>query len=540
MPTRDTDFAECRLSPVQVGSLAAMFYAELVEGHRRARRRVQLRGGYADLLSWGRHYLPEHFSRAASPMHRWLAHHLDRMPPAGGRKLNVLGPRGGAKSTLASLTFPLRQAVEGREPYIWIVSDTQDQAWAHLENLKTELVDNPRLAADYPEAVGRGPLWRRGAITLRNGAASEAYGTGQSLRGRRRGADRPTLIVCDDLQNDRHIRSALARRHAREWFHGALLKAGTPGTNVVNLATALHRDALAMELVRTPGWKSRVFQAVRRWPREMSLWLQWQAIYSDLANHQAEADARAFYDEHRDAMHAGAVVLWPEAEDLYTLMRMRAESGATAFAREKQNEPLNPDECEWPESYFDESIWFDEWPDQLAVKTLALDPSKGVDARRGDYSALVALGIDRRGVLYFEADLARRGTSEMVSAGVEFYRRFRPDAFGVEANQFQELLAGPFFDEFRRQGLVGVHPWMIDNHVHKHVRIRRLSPHLARRQVRFKDNSPSTQLLVEQLREFPLADHDDGPDAAEMALRLALEINRTPADDGLGKRLAVG
>ncbi|MBN2022482.1 MAG: hypothetical protein JW809_06770 [Pirellulales bacterium] len=540
MPKIDVDFAECELSSVQVGSLAAMVYAELAQRHACVRRRLRVCGGCRDLLSWGRHYLPDHFSRPASAMHRWLAHHLDRMPRDAGVKLNVLGPRGSAKSTLAALAFPLRAAVEAREPYIWIVSDTQDQARAHLENVKTELADNPRLAADYPEAVGRGRTWRRGGIVLGNGATIEAFGTGQAVRGRRRGARRPSLIICDDLQNDRHIHSRLARQRAREWFHGTLLKAGTPETNVVNLATALHRDALAMELARTPGWISRVFRSIPRWPVNETLWQAWGALYADPGNPRAVEDARAFYVRNRQAMHAGAVVLWPEAENLYALMCMRAESGTTAFAREKQNEPIDPDECEWPESYFDETVWFDQWPEHLQVKTLALDPSKGADARRGDFSALVALGVDRQGILHFEADLARRGTPEMVAAGVEFYRRFRPDAFGVEANQFQELLAGQFHDAFRRRDLLGVHPWMIDNHVHKHVRIRRLGPYLAQGRVRFKSDSPSTRLLVEQLREFPLADHDDGPDAAEMALRLALEITRLPIDDGLGQRLAVG
>ena len=78
-------------------------------------------------------------------MHRWLAEQLDEMQLARGRKLNVVGPRGGAKSTIGSLAFVLRAAVEGREPYIWIVSDAKHQAVSHLENLKTELRENPRL-----------------------------------------------------------------------------------------------------------------------------------------------------------------------------------------------------------------------------------------------------------------------------------------------------------------------------------------------------------------------------------------------------------
>ena len=71
--------------------------------------------------------------------------------------------------------------------------------------------------------------------------------------------------------------------------------------------------------------------------------------------------ARAFFDANKEAMLAGAVVLWPEEEDLYTLMRMRVESGHTAFEREKQGSPVDPELCEWPESYFEDHIWFESW-----------------------------------------------------------------------------------------------------------------------------------------------------------------------------------
>ena len=135
-------------------------------------------------------------------------------------------------------------------------------------------------------------MWRENAVRLSNGVTIEAFGTGQRIRGRRRRADRPTLIVCDDLQDDRHIESSLARDHSRRWFHGMLMKAGTKRTNVVNLATALHREALAMELHATPGWTSRVFQAIERWPDRMDLWDQWERIYADLERPDARQAAR--------------------------------------------------------------------------------------------------------------------------------------------------------------------------------------------------------------------------------------------------------
>ena len=491
------------------------------------------------ILAWGQAYLPVHFARPPSAMHVWLAEQLDRLDRERGSKLNVLGPRGEAKSTVVTLAYVLRAAVEGREPYIWILSDTKHQAHDHLENLKAELLNNERLAAAYPQATGRGSVWRAGTIVLCNGVAIEAFGTGQRIRGRRHREHRPSLIVCDDLQNDDHMRYAVERDRSRTWFQGTLLKAGTPETNLINLGTALHREAIAMELTTTAGWTSRVFPAIQTWPDDLAIWEEWEAVYANVENPQAKDDARRFYEAHRAAMDAGAVVLWPEKHDLYALMSMRAEGDHAAFEREMQNSPINPEQCEWPETYFDRHLWFDDWP-PLVLKIVALDPSKGADARHGDFSAFVRLGLDRQGIFYVEADLARRSTPQIVADGVEHYRQFRPQAFGLEANQFQELLGTEFLAEFRRQGLLGAAPWLIHNHTNKRVRIRRLGPYLATRRLRMKAHSPSTMLLVDQLRQFPVGDHDDGPDALEMAIRLAEELLAPAPNDGIGGRLSVG
>lgn len=489
------------------------------------------------LLEWGRMFLPGYFRLPPSRMHRWLSVELDRLDATRGAKLNVLGPRGSAKSTLGTLAYVLRCAVEEREPYIWIVSDTIGQACAHLSHVKAELESNELLAAYYSRATGKGKVWRKDAIELRNGVVVEAYSTGQQLRGRRRRQYRPSLIVCDDLQNDAQTTSALQRSKSRDWFHGALMKAGDGDTNVVNFATALHREALAMELHRQPGWRSQLFRSIEVWPQRMDLWREWEERYANADDPDAAGDARAFFEDRRDEMLAGAELLWPEHESLYSLMAMRVDSGQTTFEREKQNSPIDPTKCEWPDAYFDHHIWFETWPRDLTVKVLTLDPSKGADARHGDYSAYVLLGIDQHGVLYVEADMERRPTPVMVDDGVRIVNRFVPDGFGVEANQYQELLIEEFKRAFKEQKVRTTIPRRIDNFVNKSVRIRKIGPLLAQRRLRFLKKGKSTELLVNQLRDFPLGSHDDGPDALEMAMRLAETLTGVPLDDGLGSNL---
>ena len=169
----------CGLTPQHWADLALRLKADVA-------RRMRSQNDVADsLLDWGRNCLPQHFRRQPSGMHRWLSEQLDTMTLERGAKLNVIGPRGAAKSTVATLAHVLRVAVEGWEPYVWILSDTRQQACRHLENIKLELLQNEQLAAAYPGAVGQGLVWRGNSIQLRNGVSIEAFGSGQGLRGRR-------------------------------------------------------------------------------------------------------------------------------------------------------------------------------------------------------------------------------------------------------------------------------------------------------------------------------------------------------------------
>jgi predicted phage terminase large subunit-like protein len=188
-----------------------------------------------------------------------------------------------------------------------------------------------------------------------------------------------------------------------------------------------------------------------------------------------------------------------------------------------QQNPIAEGSAEWPESYFGREIWFEEWPQDVRCKIVALDPSKGTESKFGDYSAFVMLEVGADGRLYVDADLVRRNTDVLIEMSLELQKTFRADWFGVEVNQFQQLLAAEMFARSARRGIPL--PLMeLNNQVNKLVRIRRLTPYLAQGFLRFKAESPGARLLVEQLRDFPNCDHDDGPDALEMAVRLATEL----------------
>lgn len=453
-------------------------------------------------------------------MHRWLANELSEADRRRGYRIALLGPRGAAKSTLATLFHPLRAVCEGREPYTWLVSDTKTQAETHLNNIRIELENNEELHREYGRhQLRRQGLWASNKIQLANGCIIEAYGTGQKLRGRRRGAQRPSLMICDDIQNDSHIYSAGARDTSRDWFYSSLLKAGNEKTNVVNVGTALHRAAIAVELMDRPGWSSRVFSAIVDWPKRRDLWKEWESLYTDTTDPHAAHTAASFYRQHKAEMDDGARVLWPEHEPLEMLMKMRAEDGHQAFEREKQNSPIDPDRCEWPVDYWEAIFETGELP-PIVESVLVLDPALG-KARRtnSDYSCWLWLGVDTAGIVHCDAWLTRNATEAVIEQGIRLAQQLKPDQIGIETVAFQHLVAGEWQ---RRAQAAGVYtfPALIENKIPKEIRIRRLGPVFSARRIRFRSESPGARMVIEQLRDWPLSDHDDGPDALEMGFRL--------------------
>lgn len=462
--------------------------------------------------------------RGLSRFHVELASACDRLVKVRGQRESWEAPRGFAKSSWG-LAHVLRGALDNTEPYTVLVGDTQTGSRGKLDIIKRELETNASLRATYPNAAGAGPVWNQDIIRLKNGAEIEAVSTGAAIRGRLK-ATRPRLILADDLQGKDDIISPVLRGRAWDWFTQDLLPMGEPETNVIVLGTAIHRDSIVCKLRQHPPWRSHLYRALESPASDLKLWDDWERVLHS-GGPDASDRARALYDQNREAMDAGAVLLWGERFPLYDLYLKMVE-GPAAFASEYQNNPTNPELNEWPEEYFDDvsrpEFWFEDWPTGLVIRALALDPAKGRRDKLGDYSAFVLFGATADGTEYVEADLFRGSADATVDAiirrAVYHVREFKPEIFGVEAVGFQEL-----YGRILSQALdsAGVETFLHPNqdNTDKDVRIRRLTTPLAKRRMRFR-RTKGTMLLVEQLRDFgPASDKKDGPDCLEQCRRVA-------------------
>jgi predicted phage terminase large subunit-like protein len=149
----------------------------------------------------------------------------------------------------------------------------------------------------------------------------------------------------------------------------------------------------------------------------------------------------------------------------------------------------------------------------------AIDPSLGKAGASRDPSALLVGGLNRAtGVLdVVEALIKKRLPDRIIEDAIALQREYRALLWAVETVQFQEFLRTELI---KRAAAAGV-PFparAIQPHTDKLLRIESMQPHVKNGLIRLH---PSQTTLVDQLRHFPKADHDDGPDALQMLWAIA-------------------
>ena len=473
-----------------------------------------------------------------SAFHEFIFQRLPEViDAADGREVHQ-APRGEAKSTYETQLGSLWCIVTARKHMIGIIMNTEEQAAEMLESIKAELDTNPRLAMDFPETTGQGRVWQATTIVTANNIKVRIGGTGKKIRGMKHGPYRPDLIFLDDLENDENVRDKAQRDKVEKYVLSAVLGLAGPsgGMDVFWVGTSLHYDAAINRVSRKPGWRRRVFKSITRWPDDMALWEQWEALYTagaddDNAKAASETTAEVFYRRHKAAMDAGAVVSWPQVRPLYRLMCMRA-TDHDAFNQEQQNEAGNDDSAPFRTLQF----WVDRRNDWIFFG--AIDPSLGKRNRKRDPSAILVGGLNRATMTLdvVEAEIARRVPDLIIDRAIALQREYRCVAWGVETVQFQEFM---YTELLKRAALAGIaFPGVpMAESFEKELRIVSLQPHIANGKIRLHH---AQGVLIEQLKFWPEADHDDGPDALEKLWRLATEFGGqwayTPVKSARGAR----
>lgn len=458
-------------------------------------------------------YFPHYIKSEESLFHKFVFEEIPQLlDQEAGHKGCYAAPRGEAKSTLFTQLLNLWTIVTERKKFQVILMDSFDQSAMMLEAIKVELESNPRLKMDFPNACGAGRVWQVGVIVTANKIKVQVAGSGKKVRGWRHGPNRPDLVTLDDIENDENVRKKEQRDKTEAWLKKAVMKLGPPdgSMDVFYIGTILHYDSVLNRTLKSPVWHSRIFKAIMQWPDRMDMWDKWEEI---LLN-QGEDVADEYYQQNKSLMDQGCVLSWPKTRPLLRLMKERADDHH-AFDCEYQNDPTNDDNAPFKVINF----WVQ--PCRKWVFYGAVDPSLGKNNKARDPSAILVGGLDREhGILdVVEAKIARRVPDKIISDVIELQREYAVQVWSVETVQFQEFMKTELVKRSAAMGIPvparGVTPGTTD----KELRIESIQPHVANGLIRIHRNQT---VLFEQLRHWPEADHDDGPDALQMLWAIAL------------------
>ena len=297
------------------------------------------------------------------------------------------------------------------------------------------------------------------------------------------------LIVADDLIKEfSEVATEEARDRIYMRFHGELLNRLEPGGKILVIMSRRHPDDLSGRLLDSNT--------------ELAPEDHWHRITFPALSESGEA-------------------LWPERYPADKLMAIRRdlEIAGTPWVWHglyQQDAQHALELTDWPPHFWD-NIMVDRVPDfQPRFRLMSLDPSCGKDRRPGDFAGLLAGDVDPEGTLWIhDPRLLRVPLPTLQAEALAMARAHRVDAFAVETNGFQEMIA---HDMHRDDPVCPI--WAYNSVEVKDVRIRLfLTGLLSAGRVKIV-NTPHGRMLKQQLRDFPLAKYDDGPDALSLMAHL--------------------
>lgn len=337
------------------------------------------------MLAFAETYFAERFSIAWAPHHLLEWEHIERVIRVGGKQ--VIGdPRGDGKTTRLEVAVLWAVMVVQLHQYAALLTAIGRHAPKRITSIKTALLTNDLLAADWPEVclpirkmggvanrcaamhVDGTPcwpaaesVWAKTRIVLPtvagsgcSGSVIEAAGLLEATRGLNHATAageivRPTLALIDDPQTNRSARSTIQTEEREEAINAGIMYLPGPNRKISALAsvTVIQPGDLADRLLdreQHPEWHGIRNKMLERWPTRMDLWDIYADIYRDeLAEGGSGIRAARYYKKNRKAMQEGAEVSWEHRREdavdgLENAMRKFIQDRASFFS-EMQNEP---------------------------------------------------------------------------------------------------------------------------------------------------------------------------------------------------------
>ena len=435
-----------------------------------------------DFWFFGKTYFPHYMSAAPAAMHyelvaswqAWDEVEVDRLP------------RGFAKTTLAQI-FVAWCGVFKQKHFALFIGKSDETAAETVQAIAVEFEVNERIIQDFGELKTADWSDDRG-YRLKTGMWMLPVGRGGGIRGRKKGAHRPDLVIADDLEDEELVRNPKRVRQLLKWWLQAVLNTMAAGGKAIWLGTSLHQKS-ALDMLLDPEWAYETGQEPPQCVR------------------------RSYPAENPDG---GSV--WPEVWPDERLAAQRAKIGSTAYNQEylhKAEMAGGMFRREWFQPYTESEL-----PREGLVTVGAIDPSVK-SKETTDYKALLVVSKHLPTQNYYlrHAWIRHDSALSLLKKMFALHGLLKPFLWLLEAISFALLYKDLINQLWPRFGFRPPMKYIDQQGLPKEIRIRRIEPIAEAGRIYFMPGHSDQNLLIEQLCYYPSPGMaDDGPDALDMAL----------------------
>ena len=426
-------------------------------------REILARAEY-DTKFFGQCFMAESYDGPMTYQHdeTWKEWDDETMPRTG-----ICAWRGFGKS-LGSQTKAVKSICFRQQPFIIVIGKTYDYASGETEAIKQELLQNERIIFVFGRMQAKAYEGLDTKFSEKAWFASDPKtgkpisficpkGARQQIRGSsiriNRRKQRPTLIIIDDLEDDKYLNSEEYRKEVWDWLNGAVLKC-TDARSVPNARTGRwDRDK------NDPSWKP-----------------PWRIFYQDTFKHEDSAMAHILESTEWTTRRYSKAAFkktevkgkevtkwWSLVPEIISDEQIQAEVAAAEhdgqmdrFAMESMCLPVNPEFAAWTRSgyqYYSE----DEMNIQYSTdydRFIVVDPAK-TSTERSDYTAILAVAANiKTGKIFFRKQIvARLEPEERLDMTIQLALDTNSKLMAIEFAGIDEILEHQYRNELSRRGL---------------------------------------------------------------------------------------
>lgn len=461
-----------------------------------------------NLLLYGKIMMPKMFYLPFADIHYEMEKNLlDINIPF----LNIIAPRGIAKSTLAEVKILHHLFIERPlEPkFVLIISKTQTESLRRLQAIKDTIEYSP----EFREIHGyhgqhTAKIWRHDSVILDNGNIIVCKGTGQQVRGMKFRDVRPTLVIVDDPEDEHNTKTPESTDANLRWFLQSVVPMVDKRNNkIVVIGTPINQRCTVLTLSTMSNWKTIKYSYIYTDDNgiQHSIWKEMKSVKELLDEKTALEEIgkiSVWYRERMCELVADETQIFKESYFKYYKGNFDYDHYKKPYLNliERDGEDYSKDPMKIPINIF-----------------IGVDPASSLDERAA-YSVIMPVAIDNEDNKYILPYFRGRITPiELGDKIISFAQLYNPIKMRIESNGYQDMLRQ--YVRKRCKELNIYVPGLEIKEVardSKSRRIESMQPEFARGKIFMQKNMHE---LIDELLLYPNSSHKDTLDGLFFALK---------------------